>query len=322
MKRLGQRSAKPQGKRTAKRLLVAALTLLVLALPSRAWAQLTDFDKPAISVERLWSEPGPGAFVAGTDASVLPVGAMSVSFLASLMSRPLVLTDLRTGEEASVPVALRLGYELTLARGITDKLQIGLALPMVAAQDGDRLQKIGLSEESLAPIALGDLRLHGKLRLQEDLNKAYAYGVSFYLALPTGDEDNFAGERSAVFAWNLVASYRWRGLRVAGNAGIRLRTSEVILLSPARPNGNELIGIVAAEYALPRFFGLSLAALGELVKVRGDDGGPSPGEWRLGVSSSVGSRLRWRIAAGQGFTPDELGAPSWRLASVVQYALP
>lgn len=298
-----------------------ALAALVV-LSRRADAQETDFDQPAISVERLWVEPGAGRFVAAADASVLPVGDMHLGFLASLMSRPLVLKDLRSGEDASVPVALRLGYELHVARGVTRKLQLGVALPMIAAQDGDRLQEIGLSEEYLDSVAIGDVRLHAKLALQDDARKPYRYGASIYLALPTGDDHNFAGERGAVIGWTLLGSYRFRNLHLAANLGVRLRTAEVILLSPARPHGNELLVTLAARYDLPRsLVALPVAMLAEVTKVEGDDGGASPGEWRAGLALETHTRFELRAVAGRGFTPDEVGSPRWRVAVLGDFAL-
>lgn len=298
---------------------IALSVAIVLRLSTAAHAQRTDFDQPAISLERLWLEPGPGSFVAAQDTRQLEPGAWSLTLLASMMKEPIVFSDLQTGELESVPVRLRLGYEMAVARGISERLQLGLGIPVIAAQDGERLQGIGLSEEPLDPVAFGDLRLHGKLRLQPDQSKSYGYGVAFHLALPTGDQDNFAGERGPVLAWTLLAAYRGQGWRVAANLGLRLRTDEVVLLSPARAHGNELIATVAGEYALPASWDLPLAAIGELSKVRGDASGPSPGETRAGIVAYLLPRARLKLVAGGGFTPAEVGAPAWRVAAMFEY---
>jgi hypothetical protein len=304
---------------TLRVLIVFALSSLLLR---EASAQVTTFDEPAISVERLWLSPGPGGFVGAEGGELLAPGEWSLAVLASLMSDPVVLADIRTGEAVSAPVHLRLGYEIAVARSVNSRLQMGLAIPLVAAQEGDRLSGIGLSDQSLAPVAFSDIRLHAKLRLQPKAKAPLAYGVSLYLALPTGDADHFAGERGAVVSWSMVASYRRAGWRVAGNLGLRLRTEEVVLLSPARPHGNEVIATVAAEYMLPPQWGIPLGVLAELSQVEGDGGGASPGEVRGGVIAHLLHHARLKLIGGGGYTPNEVGAPAWRVALIFERTTP
>ena len=279
-------------------------------------AQVAVNDRPAIGIERLWLEPGPGGILAATDSSVLAPESWHVAVLGTLMSRPIVLRPLQGGDETSVPVRLRLGYEVAVARGITRRLQLGAALPVVAAQDGDRLQGIDLSEKSLAPVALGDIRVHAKLRLQDDVRARLGYGLAMHLRLPTGDDDNFAGEAGAIVAWSLLADYAGPHWRVAANLGLRLRTTEVVLLSPARAHSNELLATIAGEYRHPTY---PLGLLVEFSKVRGDGGGPSPGEARLGVAAYVLPRATLKVATSRGTTPGEVGSPAWRVLTVFEY---
>ncbi len=297
-------------------LAVVLCTVVVLSASRDARAQVSTNDQPAIDLERFWLEPGPGGFLSGADASVLAVGAMHVSAAATLMNRPIVLEKLQGRDEVSVPVRIRLGYEVAVARGISRRLQLGAAVPVVAAQDGDRLQGIGLSEKSLAPVALGDARLHGKLRLQEDRSSPLGYGVAFHVRLPTGDEDNFAGESGLVLAWSLLADYHGAQWRVAANLGIRLRTKEVVLLSPARAHSNEILMTAAGEYRMLR---APIGAVVELCKVQGDGDGPSPGEARLGLAAYILPRATLKVAASRGTTPGEVGSPDWRAIVVFDY---
>ena len=295
---------------------LAVFVVCILAGPTKARAQVSNIATPAIGLDRFWLEPGPGGFLAGTDASVLEPGSMHGALMASLMSRPIVLTQLQGGEEASVPVRLRLGYELAVARGITRRLQLGLAVPVIAAQDGDRLQGIDLSEKSLDPVAMGDVRLHAKFRLQEQPDAKLGYGLVMNLRLPTGNENHFAGEAGLVVGWSLLADYRWRNLRMAANLGLRLRTKEVILLSPARAHANELLATVAAEYRLPT---VPVGAVLEYAKVRGDGRGPSPAELRAGLIAYVLPRATLKVATARGTTPGEVGSPAWRVMMVFAY---
>ncbi len=299
---------------------VGGVTLLYLGLwQSPAHAQSTKVGQPGFSVERLLSEPGPGTIISAHSAEVLPSGAWTFGVLGSLMSRPIVLRDIRTSEEALVPVSLRLGYEFTVARGITDRFQLGLAIPLIAAQDGERLQGIGLSDDSLRPVTIGDIRIHAKLRLNDAPGSALEYGMAFRLGLPTGDQAHFAGESGVVLSWTMLSSYNWRGLRVVGNLGVRIRSKETVLLSPARAHGNELLLTLAGQYRLPASWEFPVAGLFEIAKVEGDNQGPSPGEIRVGVKAFILPRVNLRLVYGRGYTPAEVGAPDWRIALAFRY---
>ncbi len=300
-----------------------AVVLLASALfVGRAQAQVSDIAEPGFSVERLWLAPGTGGFLAAQSARLLQPGQWSIAVLGSLMKDPIVLSDLQSGEAVSKPVERRLGYELAIARSVNSRLQMGVAIPVVAAQHGDRLRGIGLSEEALEPLALADIRLHAKLRLQPDARAPFAYGLDMHVALPTGDEENFAGERGAVLSWTMIASYRVGAWRMAGNMAFRMRTQEVILLSPARPHGNEVIVTVAGEYSLPPSWDVPLGVLAEITQVSGDGGGASPGEVRGGIVAHLLRHARLKFVGGAGYTPDEVGAPAWRLAVLFERTTP
>ncbi len=297
--------------------LAAVVGFAGLALGEQiAEAQVSQIATPAVDLERFWLEPGPGAVLAASDAEVLAPGAMHVAVSGSLMSRPIVLAELQGGAERSVPVSLRLGYEVAVARGITERLQLGFALPVVAAQEGERFQGIGLSEISLDPVTLGDVRLHAKLRLSERPGSRLRYGVAMHLRLPTGNEEHFAGEAGPVVAWGFTVGYTWRALRLVGNAGLRIRTEEVAIISPARAHSNELVALAGAEYRLPQ---APIGLLAEYAHVRGDGLGPSPAEARAGLAAYVLPRATLKAAFARGVTSGEVGSPDWRVVATFEY---
>lgn len=299
-------------------------SLVVLAvLVSWSTAARAQMDRAAFSVERFTPPPGAGGFLVARDAQLLAEGSWSVSVWGTLMRDPLVLSDIVSGERVSAPVHLRLGYELAGAVGVTDRFELGAAMPVVAAQDGQRLQGIDLDETSLAPMALGDVRFYGTLRLTPRRSRA-GLAIAARATLPTGDNQHFAGEAAPTFAWSAVAGYRARWWRLGASLGPRLRTERVVLLSPARPHGSELEALVAGEVRAPR--GPPLSLLGEYAAVRGESvapgvgvRGPSPGEARAGVRWSRVDG--WNLTAGVGFgtTPAEVGSPSWRVVVGVRF---
>jgi len=305
----------------------AGIGVVLVSAATPASAQATYDNRPGFSVERYVPPPGPAVFFCAEGADVLPQLQLSLGASGSLMSRPMVLENIYDRSEVSEPVRLRLGFDFLAAIGITDRLQLGVGMPVIAAQDGSRLQGLDLDETPLRPVALGDLRVHGKVRWWGRAGQAGGgIGVSMALTLPTGDEEHFAGERGAVFEWHAIGSWRWPGRgAVAVNLGQRLRSEKVVLLAPARPHGDEIVGLFAAEAGVPWTARDQLRALLEYAFVAGDPGpagsirGPSPEEVRFGA--------RWRMPAGVsvggglgfGTSPNEVGSPAWRVIASVSY---
>jgi hypothetical protein len=301
------------------------------AWPQTAAAQAEN--TVGFSVERFTPAPGPDAYFVAESADVLAHGALSLSLTGSLMRRPVVLARLGTDEEVATPVDVRLGYELGGALGLAGRFQIGLALPVVAAQHGDRLRGIGFDETALAPFALGDLRVHAKARLLGNPGGT-GFGVAAAVAstVPTGDEENFAGEAGVVVDGLVIAGWRSEAVSVAVNLGPRWRSEDVVLFAPSRRHGNELLVHLAADAAVPRVLRRRLRALVEVTRVFGEctaevDGActlhtQSPGEIRLGARLGLGRRYALTFGYGAGITPDEVGSPTWRIFAGVRFLPP
>lgn len=306
-----------------------------VAWSSAARAQAVH-EKPAVSVERFTPAPGPTAYLGADDPDVLPDGRWAIRAAIDLLARPIVLRDLATGAAVTAPVAWRTGLELDVARGLGSRWQVGLAVP-VLLQGGDRLRGIGLpgpgGDKPLDRAAFGDARVYGKARLAGDPGaRGVAATASLVVVVPTGDDGDFAGEEGPVVEWRIAAG--WRGERVAftANAGARFRSDEVTLLSPARPNGDELVYALAAEAALPWAPADRGWAIAELDGVLGDaigppmsggpmdpmtrggagTRGPSPIEARAGVRARLCEVWSVTVGGGAGLTPAEVGAPAWR----------
>ncbi len=308
----------------------AALVVAALAgSATAASAQRAPASEPAFSVERFTPAPGSALWIGVEDADVPAAGRWVVTGSTWIASRPIVLRALSTGAESTEPVRLRWGQEVAVARGLGARYLVGLAVP-AALQWGDRLAGIGLSEAPLARAVLGDLRLHGRARVVGAPGApGLAAAVAVALTVPTGDDGDFAGEAGAVLAWGLRAGYRTGDVAITGGAGLRLRTEEVVLLSPARPHGNELTASLGAAVRLAplgrQFGGGDRAwAMVEVEAALGDDAGkgargPSPAEARIGVRADVAHCWSVALAGGGGFTRDEVGSPGYRLIAQLTF---
>jgi hypothetical protein len=300
--------------------------LVLVLLAGTAHAQTPVASRPAFSVERFTPAPGRAGFGAVEEPDVLPARRWAASWWSSFMTRPIVFRSLVTGDEATVPVRWRLGFDAGAAIGLGARYQVGVAIPF-AVQDGDRLQDTGISDAALQHVVLGDIRLHGRMRLAGapgDRGMAAALCATWYL--PTGDDDDFAGEKGTMFDGKLAIGWRGAWLAVAANLGVRFRTKEVVLLSPARPHGDELLTGIAATARLPDLHALGLPrawAIGEAVWAIGDERngsrGPSPGELRGGLRLLVADGWSVTALAGAGVTPADVGSPAWRAVLGVSY---
>ena len=275
----------------------AAVVVVLATTQAGAQTALVPHD-PSFSVDRMTPAPGPAAGWTVEDADV----GTAFALVASLESDPLVIRAVRGGQDLTTPVALRLGADL-LGSYAWDRFQIGAALPIVLFQGGDRLSGLDLSEpgseDRLAAVALGDLRLHGKAQL---VVPRLGYGAGAALdviaTLPTGDAGEFAGEAGPIVELRLIGSYRAPRLAVAANAGVRLRSRPVRFFNPEVVQGNELTWGVAGTLGLPLLPALAPALVAELAGAWGGDDGPSPAEARLGLRAQIAPR--WTVGIGGG----------------------
>jgi hypothetical protein len=187
-------------------------------------------------------------------------------------------------------------------------------------QVGDRLTAAG-NPTHLARFVLQDLQLGGRVLLAGDRDRAALLRAE--LALPTGDDAQFAGDAAWTLAWSLIGRVALpRDIAIAATAGIRLHGAEVAVGD--RLVGDELFAAAGATVPLPAL-GLAAAdrvavtaelrgALGDRV---GGSTGPNPAEARIGVRVQALPALALAAHAGVGLD-DQIGAT--RLRALIEAA--
>ena len=312
------------------------VALALLLTPALARGQDPTVSRStAFDVDRLAPPPGAGMYFQIEDGDVMPHLATSFGALTTVFSRPLVVysvadtMQVQKGQTLSRPVANRVGLDLMAAIGLYGRYQVGLVLPLVLFQDGDRLQRLDLPDmgenQPLATTTQGDLRLHGKVRLVEP---PYGYGLAvatdIVITLPTGDDEQFAGEAGTVIEARLIGSYRYSRFAAAANLGPRLRTEEVQFLDPTLVHGNEIAWGLAGSVLVPGGQG-KWTAVAELAGAWGVDAGdgtesPDPAEARAGARYDVAPAWTVGAALGGGLGErDAVGSPAWRFVADVRY---
>lgn len=248
------------------------------------------------------------------DAQLATTGA--VSFAAGLIvTRDLLVTRDADGGSPMDVIGGRIGLHLAADYGLTRWLQVGAALPFVLDQDGDA----GLVEpdRTLPARAVGDVRLRAKLRLlaRNDSLRVHLAAAA-QLALPTGDEDGFAGAPGAELEPAFLASMS--SGRLGGTIQLGYRWRERSDLAHLVVGDEVTVGAAVTAAALPG----RLWVIGEL---RSAIGLEASSERERPVEVLGGGKLHlaggWWLRSGIGFgLTHGYGAPSVRGLATVAYA--
>jgi OOP family OmpA-OmpF porin len=210
-------------------------TLLVASVPGirEAMAQdgVNETDK-SLDVQNYRPGPGPGNYLDVAGSDVTPHLQIGFGLDVNYQHEPLLFKDSETGEKSEA-VSYQVTLDFLWALGIFDILQIGVALPVVVAQDGDGLDIIQ-EGETLSTTAIRDLRIQLKGRILGGgkggiKSKGFGLAIALGMSVPTGDDENFAGDAN-VTADAPVIIFDWRNdlVRVALNVGLRWRETSAV----------------------------------------------------------------------------------------------
>jgi hypothetical protein len=265
-----------------------------------------------------------------------PVDAWGVSVAAGWIERPIELDAdaFGGGSPRTQPVRRRETLALGGALALGERAVIDLAL-RGAHQVGDRLSAAG-NPAPLARWVFQDLKIGGRIRIAG--GPARAALVRAELTLPTGNDEQLAGDARWTAAWSLIGrAVVARGVAIAGTAGIRLHGAEVAVGdrligdalfgavgvsvpltalglgagSPALAGAAGSTGGAAFSGGLAQRVAVTAALLGALGDHIGDLAGPSPVEARMGAIVHASPELTIGAHLGLGLR-DEIGSPKLR----------
>jgi uncharacterized repeat protein (TIGR01451 family)/MYXO-CTERM domain-containing protein len=235
---------------------------------------------------------------------------------------PLVLqrTDVERTEVGSL-VADQISGEMVGSLGLWNRLQLGLAVPLVLMQS-DNLSG-GTATMPTAPqgsFALGDLRLIPKVKL---LTQG-AFGVDLALwaafTVPSSSGDGFAGDTNVTFAPALALSRRFdTGMRFGANAGWRTREKRTSLDLEVN---DELFAGVGLGYDFATRGGppVGVDAAFSLATAANDAFGAfnrNYAEVKLGTTIDIPGPASGFVAGGFGVA-EGYGTPDWRALAGVR----
>ena len=201
---------------------VAVLLAVVGAGP--AHAQLAALDSE-YSVERFRLATDAEGILDVEWASVPAHMAFDLGLWLGYADDPLNLNQTVDGERqrAASLISHRLGGNLVGSLGLYERLQVGLAVPLVLGQ-GQDVDSLAMGPASPTSFGLGDLRVIPKVAILRQQDFGVHVGLAVAFSLPTSTSSDYFGDSSAAFVPEVLVSRSFaNGLRLAGNLGYRMR---------------------------------------------------------------------------------------------------
>lgn len=192
----------------------------------------TPVTSACINSDTLWPHAGPSNFIGVGGTETVQASRIAFGLVATYLSQPIRLHLPSPGADGSDRPAVdnELNATFLFAFGLTDKLELDLALPVTIFQDGDGTSPL-TGGPDVPTTATRDLRFGVTYTLLARPKKhpwrhdASGFGLAarFEMTAPTGDNDAFAAEPSAVYAPSIALDYRSHRFFLAAELGARIR---------------------------------------------------------------------------------------------------
>ena len=339
--------------RALRSTLLAASLLCALASRADAKECTNPLVNTCINAETFWPNAGPQRFAAVSGTETVGRGLVGFGLVASYQSRPVILRVASPGPGGSDQYVIdnQVNGNFLFAYGVTDRLQLDFGLPLTFAQDGAGTSPL-TGGRALRDTAIRDIRFGFAYalvpRVRMDPIKAAAEGgegkswslaARFLTSAPTGDQTDFAGERTAVFVPSIAADYRADRFFFGADVGVRIRPVAEFAgarigtqLTTALGAGydilsRELLSVLLegrAYWNFPEQHETSQSAFGISSQPRKDDTMIVPAEWLLGLRSApiLGGDVSFYGGGGGPIPlgPDAITVPRFRFVLGATYA--
>jgi OOP family OmpA-OmpF porin len=250
-------------RRRASVLAVGAACVAASARPARADSCGPALLSTCINDDNFWPHAGPSQFLAIGSAETVARGQVGFGLVTSYLSRPIALHLSSPGPGGSEAFAIndQVNGTFLWSYGVSDRLEVDAALPITFGQGGAGTSPItgANPQTSLQETALRDLRfgfayaLIPRARVDPRAASAghlFAVTARFEMSAPTGDQNQFGGERTAVWLPSVAGDFR-KGPVFAGlEVGARLRP--IAELAGARVGSQIALAAGAGYDILPR----------------------------------------------------------------------
>jgi hypothetical protein len=255
-------------RRVLQRGAAVGISLLFVGLVGEAEARAqgcsSAYLSTCINSDTYWPHAGPQRFAAVGSAETVANRQMAFGLVTTYLSRPILVHGPSPGGAGTDQNAVddQVNANFLFAYGITDRLQLDVGVPVTLVQTGVGTSPI-TGGRGIRDTAVRDMRfgfaysLLPRARISSEKaaeeggpGKGFAVVTRMTMSAPVGDNTDFAGERSVVFAPSVAADYRISRLFFGADVGARIRP--VTEFAGARI-GSQLSGALGAGFdLLPR----------------------------------------------------------------------
>lgn len=310
------------------KLSISVFILTALVMPSLAFAQRQhEGEGRGVDSQTLWPTPGPSNFATLASSDIVGHKTVAFSTLLGYYRKPLGMT-LDGGTEWIVENAFT--SDFMWGFGLIDIFQLGFTLPLVFEQNGvgmELIQPEGAADADymLSSSALRDIRFNVKARLyggKAEIPDQRDFGVAFDLglAVPSGDELNFAGDGGVVMFPTVVVDFHRCMFSAAVNLGARLRFDQDLSLFDLEVGHQGVFGAGVTGHFLKRRL-LASAEMAGLVELSGFDRVGVEYRGSVGYIPDKNRTVTLWAGVGSAFgTGDVLGTPAVRALVGMSYS--
>lgn len=325
---------------------VSSAALAGVARPASA-TDCSGSVSPCINSDILWPHAGPARFVSVGSTETVAPQQLGFGLVTTVLSRPIVLHVPTPGPNGSDQNAVdnQVNGTFLWAYGITQHLQLDLAVPLTFIQSGAGLSPI-TGGDQLKDTAVRDLRFgatyailpHSRLP-PEEWPEHFGLAARLEVSAPTGDVDQLASDGDGVFMPSLSADWRQDRLFVGAELGARLRRTHQLETARIGPQlvtalgvgydflPRELLTGVLEAWALPTFADQDINTVDPTtgVPIRTGGGGMiAPAEWQLSARTAPLHGGDFSIQLGGGsllpLTDAAITMPRFRFTLGVRWA--
>jgi OmpA-OmpF porin, OOP family len=286
----------------------AACALAFLALlPSTARAQSAGF-----AINRFDPAERGSDWFAADSLDMRGHGRVMLGATGDFSEKPLVLYD-RDGDEQKAIIKHQLFVHVGGSVVLWERLRLGVNLPILAYQAGQRGTVQGTRFEAADGAGVGDVRLAADVRLLGSYRSPFSLSGGVAVFAPTGKQEAFAGDGKVRVLPRLLLAGDIGNLAYAAKLGVLYRANDAGFNGSSK--GTEAVVTAAIGYRSddgklvlgPEFFGSTVVTSGDAWFAKRE----TPFELLFGAHYKVTDDVRVGAGVGPGLTRG-LGAPQVR----------
>ena len=283
-----------------------ALALLAL-LPSTARAQSAGF-----AINRFDPAERGSDWFAADSLDMRGHGRLMLGATGDFSEKPLVLYD-RDGDEQKAIIKHQLFVHVGASVVLWERLRLGVNLPVLAFQSGQRGTVQGTPFEADDGPTVGDLRLAADVRLLGSYRSPFSLAAGVAVFAPTGKQEAFAGDGKVRVLPRLLLAGDIGNFAYAAKLGVQYRANDAGFNGSTK--GTEAVVAAAIGYRSndgklvlgPEFFGSTVVTSGDALFAKRE----TPFELLFGAHYKVTDDVRLGAGVGPGLTRG-FGAPQVR----------